>query len=830
MNAFELSAEHIAALRQSAISDGVITARGYRTVKDEDELEPLGFARGQRRAPGLLLPLHGTDGSNGVYVYRPDNPRVVDEKRKRKNRDGTWPCKVIKYEFPKGQPMRVDCPPVCRPMLGNPRVRLWITEGQKKADALASVGECAIALLGVWNFKGKNADGGITILADFDYITLPDRDVRIVFDSDIAVKPEVFQAMNRLKFHLENKKAKVSVVYLPAAPGGGKQGVDDFLAAGNTLEQLVALCDVSRVETEDAHSLDEQAGQYVVRDGRICRRKRTQDGSVLVPLCSFTAQITEEVARDNGVDVTRLLTIEGRHADGRTLPAASVDSTQFAGMRWVTPNFGSRAIVEAGTSAQDHLRAAIQYLSPNVTTRHVYTHTGWREIGGRMAFLTQGGAVGGAPVTVELDKEMERYSLPAQPSNVRAAMETSLRFLGIAPYSVTIPLWSAMFLAPLSPIIPPKFMLWVYGVTGALKSTLAALALSHFGAWTEDDLILWNSTGNSIEKYLFLGKDIPFIVDDFAPQTDQAAARKLENTAGWVVRGVGNRSARARMNGDLSLRTLYRPRGLVISTGEQLPDGQSLTARLVTVEMERRDVDIAKLSEAQDERDDYPHAMAGYLLWLADQWKRLEGTLPNAWRDLRTKARQGGQHLRLPESIASLYTGLDLGLTFAVETGALDEPKAAQIREEGWAALIGIAERQHRRLEEERPTRRFLTVLTELLAQSKVRLNGVESPNESGDGDLIGWRDEEYIYLLPSVSFHRVAQFERDGGRHFGVKENTLRKALGEEGILTADDGHHTARARIGGQQRRVLKLVRAEVEKISGGSLQKAVTTVTGS
>jgi hypothetical protein len=61
--------------------------------------------------------------------------------------------------------MRLDCPPRCRALLGDPAIPLWITEGQKKADALASAGATALALLGVWNLKGKNAFGGITVLA-----------------------------------------------------------------------------------------------------------------------------------------------------------------------------------------------------------------------------------------------------------------------------------------------------------------------------------------------------------------------------------------------------------------------------------------------------------------------------------------------------------------------------------------------------------------------------------------------------------------------------------------------------------------------------------------
>jgi hypothetical protein len=243
-----LAEHHRQVLKRSAISDEVIEVRGYRTVTEATELERLGFAPGQCRVPGLLLPLHTTDGRQAIFVFRPDNPRVIEEKNRGKNADGTYPCRVIKYEYPKGAAMHVDCPPACQPLLADPKVRLWITEGQKKADALASQGECAIALLGVWNFKGRNASGGTTILADFDYIAFEQRQVCIVFDSDMATKPQVHQAMDRLRYHLRNRKARVSIVHLPAALDGAKQGVDDFLAAGHTLDNLLALAEEPRLD------------------------------------------------------------------------------------------------------------------------------------------------------------------------------------------------------------------------------------------------------------------------------------------------------------------------------------------------------------------------------------------------------------------------------------------------------------------------------------------------------------------------------------------------------------------------------------------------------
>ncbi len=286
-----LNAEHTRVLREeSGISDEVIRQRGYRSITEAAELRALGFAEAQCRPPGLLLPLWSTDGgreeerntelhggarsyteeekrrlveesdsspcnsvsslrvtpcssSPASYVYRPDNPRVVEDRRRGKLPDGTYQQRVIKYEQPQGEGVRVDCPPACRARLGDPATPLFITEGQKKADALASRGACAVALTGVWNFKGRNEFGGVTFLADFDYITLKNRAVFIVFDSDAMTKGSVRDALNRLTEHLKRKGATVAAVYLPPTADGRKQGVDDFLAANpdKGLPDLLAL-------------------------------------------------------------------------------------------------------------------------------------------------------------------------------------------------------------------------------------------------------------------------------------------------------------------------------------------------------------------------------------------------------------------------------------------------------------------------------------------------------------------------------------------------------------------------------------------------------------
>lgn len=245
-----LSERHLKMLREeSGLTEEIISARGYRTVTDEKELIPFGFSTAQRRTPGLLIPGYGTDGGNSFYTFRPDSARVIENRRKREP-DGSYKQRVIKYETPAGSSLRLDCPPVCLAHIKDPNTPLWITEGVKKADALASRGLCAISLYGVFGFKGKNEFGGVTWLADWDYVALKGRDVRIVFDSDVMQKPEVSKALQRLTEHLQRKGAHVAPAYLPGGRGS-KVGVDDFLLT-HSVEELEALVDAPRPKAQPA--------------------------------------------------------------------------------------------------------------------------------------------------------------------------------------------------------------------------------------------------------------------------------------------------------------------------------------------------------------------------------------------------------------------------------------------------------------------------------------------------------------------------------------------------------------------------------------------------
>jgi len=112
--------------------------------------------------------------------------------------------------------------------ISDPTIPLFITEGIPEGDAAVSAGLCCIALLGVWNWRGKNEAGGATVLADWESIAVKGRVICIAFDSDVMQKREVNEALVRLKAFLESRGAAVKLIYLPDGEHGQKVGLDDY--------------------------------------------------------------------------------------------------------------------------------------------------------------------------------------------------------------------------------------------------------------------------------------------------------------------------------------------------------------------------------------------------------------------------------------------------------------------------------------------------------------------------------------------------------------------------------------------------------------------------
>jgi hypothetical protein len=280
------------------------------------------------------------------------------------------------------------------------------------------------------------------------------------------------------------------------------------------------------------------------------------------------------------------------------------------------------------------------------------------------------------------------------------------------------------------------------------------------------------------------------------------------------------------------LREAKPPRGLILSTGEEIPRGHSIRARLLILELSKGDVDPKRLTQCQREAEDgrYTEAMGAFLCWIAGRYEELRANLQRRVSELRVHAPSTTGHARTPEIVANLQAGFELYLDFSQESQAIDHGEREQLAGRCWQALLESAAAQSKHQAATEPTVRFLTLLRGVLSSGRAHLASRKgttpkrSPESCGWrrdsydnwyplGDCVGWIDGEDIYLEPTAAFRIVQTAGRDSGEVMPISEPTLKKRLRDRGLLASTDATRqtvTIRRSIAGTSKDVLHFCRS--------------------
>lgn len=836
-----LNENDYAALAASWISREIADEAMLRRVDAEQGRQVVG-QKGNRDCSAILIPnyLPGQIGPR-AYRLRRDNPdwKVGSDGKLKPDK---------KYLGAPGSANLLYIPVGVKPEhLFDLSLAVVLVEGEKKSLALWRLAQwetntlrfLPIALPGVWNWlgvigkTGGPTGGRIDIrgpIPDLSRIEWKNRTVYIVFDANVNTNESVQWARKGIARELASRGANVQLVNLPA--DCGVNGVDDLLAAWGPVRVLDLFHNsVSGPRFEVAQSPQFRS----TPDGmfRIVRSK--SDEPLETRLTNFGAAVTANVQLNDGAEITREFEIEAELLGRRhriTIPAA-----EFARMDWPLERMGPAAIVFA--NQREHARNAIQSFSLMAEERVVYTHTGWVNDNDRWLYLHNAGAIGtvGAVsgVNVRLSGLLSRYELklPTDSKALATAVKSSLKLVDLGPPAISFPLLAATYRSPLG---ETDFAVHLAGATGVYKSELAALHQQHFGA-SMTRLNLpggWSSTGNALEVCSFHAKDALFVIDDFAPQGSTTDLARYHAAADRVFRAAGNHAGRSRLDSTAKLRNPKPPRATILSSGEDIPRNQSVRARLLILELFKKNINVALLTECQQDAREgrYAEAMGGFVQWLAAEHEQKLNWFAEEVAECRTRIFRNAIHARTPDIFANLEAAFKLFLSFALECGAIDQAERDGLRYCCWDALLLAAAEQGKYQLETEPAERFVTILHSLLASGRVHLKARDGgrPNQSAEscgwrtdhsgswspqGDCVGWAEDDDIYLEPSEAFRAVQLALRDIGHALPVSESTLRKRLHEKGFLASVDPKRetlTIRRSISGMSKAVLHFRRDSV------------------
>ncbi len=404
-----------------------------------------------------------------------------------------------------------------------------------------------------------------------------------------------------------------------------------------------------------------------------------------------------------------------------------------------------------------------------------YGHTGFRQRDGQWFYLHGGGAVGASGLTVALEGSAARFILPDCAGDVRAAVLESIAFLDIATMRISFPIHAGVHRAPLNEVLRCDAALDLVGTTGTMKSAVMGVAQSHYGSFDYNSLPLnFESTANSLEAELFRLKDTFVVIDEYVPTG--GLHDELQKKADRIFRAIANGSSRGRLNADLRSRPERPCRALVAITGEDIPRGESIQARLVIIRCGRGDVDAKKLAVRQGRSGLLPYAMRAYVEWILSRLEQLRIEVPKKYAEVRDGF-YGAGHPRAASAMAHFLLGAYYFAEFAKDIGVMTPHDAAVHVELTRAALLMNAKEQVHATEQSNPGARFMDVLRSLYARRTIALQPVGKalhPHNEAGAVEVGWKDGnlakfEVNVILATVNQELVAMGERQPLQPYGL-------------------------------------------------------------
>lgn len=546
---------------------------------------------------------------------------------------------------------------------------------------------------------------------------------------------------------------------------------------------------------------------YVVdNSGKLYYRQQMKEaeGFVQEPVANHAPMLQRIIRKDDGFICKEEVEFSARLNGKNESPVCVDKKTMIGNQPHVNFSPACRIYIGRGNTAKYSEFMQIQCEDAKIET--VYNHTGWilNEDGERV-FLNGENSIDKEGLTnaytVELDPDFRQFRFYPVEDDVSDCFNTVIhKFTDAAPNWVQIPLLAYVFMTPLNGMFreegkEPCFSLYLIGKTGSYKSSISKLLLCFFGgfSYATPSPVTFLDSKNAIGRKLGVGADLPLLLDDRRPTNNSTDKQIYEGTEKFVSSAIGDRAARGRLNADSSAKESYVAKSNLIVTAEEafVNIGSSSIARSVSIELEPGSINFNGLLYLQDNPQHFNKVMQLYIQWVIKNWEWIKQSLDKLLKEYREVFSEAG-HARLATAFSQMLFGYHMFLCFAKDMDQITEDEAASMLEQAKTVFLEMCDKQSKKVESEKPTLLFIELLKEMLETKTVNLVDLRKSGQDGTTPIvstrtIGYRDDDYIYLIPQQAYKQVVQFYSESGYTFPASKTSLWKMFRDEGKLLPD-------------------------------------------
>lgn len=429
------------------------------------------------------------------------------------------------------------------------------------------------------------------------------------------------------------------------------------------------------------------------------------------------------------------------------------------------------------------LKALIKTMAKYAPVEDVYQYSGWRPDGSSCYIMDENVLNG------------EDWNN----NEAKVSCEHTLKMLGVAPHSLTVPLLAVELLSLVhSKMVENgvyfKGVCCIVAPTQSFKTTLASLFFDYKSG--REANINFEATTVAIVRTIGNTRDSTIIVDDLKPGATKAESNDMILKLSKIIRMCSDGSGGIKKAGSQNSTVANAAHCLTVVTAEQIQlKVQSTLARLLILEANRKSVNISKLTYFQENHHHYRAFIEDYIMYISAQGVEAYcGNLAKSFlqkRDILRKkliAKDVPVDNRTNDMCVWLYLSFEEFLKYALEVKAIDLKQFEDLGNESMTIFQTIMEQQAERVSELDDTKRFFKGLQVLLETKEAHIGTLQARNTSyaatDSKSAIGFTKQGFVYLKNNVAFQQVVSYYRRFGKEFAVSESTLRKTFADNGYI----------------------------------------------
>lgn len=446
----------------------------------------------------------------------------------------------------------------------------------------------------------------------------------------------------------------------------------------------------------------------------------------------------------------------------------------------------SSAILNGSKKEAKTIENLFRQKTKGVIVKKTYIEHGWQLIDGKMQYLDDS-KNGILPLVIKTG-----LSLPLQQSitgkDVYSIFKNALSVYGDKPTISTMVLFSLLgvsFKLFEEAGYMPRFVLFINGKTGSMKTTLSKILYMQLTDEKHRNTVrrIDSDTIVSFERALVKsGRDTTTLFDDYAPAKTAQKKTEMQNKLEAIIRMVGDGSTKSRSNEKLQDVQGDGVHGAVVITGELRGKGLSSNLRCVYCMIDKSNVNLELVNWFQKNANYYTSFISIFTQYLSLNWDREICYIKDNFNKERDQLCGVLKEKRLIDSCVTLRLLADMLKRFFYGFSNIIKDDIEQIINSMKEDVILNIKLSEELSIEENPSTEFIKAIDVLIDKGCINIGTKEEFIKTKNFD--GFKEKGYMYLLPAEIIAKVSQYYRNLNRYWNMDVSDVLGMLFEDKII----------------------------------------------